>query len=463
MIRASRAILSIVCLLLILAPTGAAAQAEAPVYIVQEGDTLIGIAIRFGIAADDLAAANGLADPSAIFPGMRLRLPGFEGISGVLETRPVALGENLRSLSLRYGATPQDLARINRVVHPSRLYVGQPFIVPVPEGEPGPAARLVSTGPTDGPLVTAARLGVNPWLLDARNEGRIRAWILPGEPIAAPGDEASLGALPPAIASAEIAPTRPKQGDTAVVRVRLALDGALSGFLGERTLNFVVDDDPLERVALQGIHALAEPGLVDLGLAFVPADASQPPFAFVQPIRIDEGEYGRERLTVPPETVDPANTLPEDRQVAEILSVVTPERLWDGPFRFPSTYFETFPSFFGTRRNYNDGGWTSYHTGLDLYGNEDTQVLAPAPGVVVFAGPLVVRGNTTYIDHGWGVYTGYLHQSQIFVQPGDRVATGDVIGMVGATGRVTGAHLHWEVWVGGVPVQPLDWTERTYP
>jgi murein DD-endopeptidase MepM/ murein hydrolase activator NlpD len=83
--------------------------------------------------------------------------------------------------------------------------------------------------------------------------------------------------------------------------------------------------------------------------------------------------------------------------------------------------------------------------------------------VVVFAGPLTVRGNATYIDHGWGVYTGYLHQSQLLVQAGDRVETGQLIGMVGNTGRATGPHLHWEVWVGGVPVQPLDWTSQSYP
>jgi murein DD-endopeptidase MepM/ murein hydrolase activator NlpD len=81
----------------------------------------------------------------------------------------------------------------------------------------------------------------------------------------------------------------------------------------------------------------------------------------------------------------------------------------------------------------------------------------------VFAGPLTVRGNATYIDHGWGVYTGYAHQSEILVKPGDLVETGQTIGMVGATGRVTGPHLHWEIWVGGVPVQPLEWTERSMP
>ena len=67
------------------------------------------------------------------------------------------------------------------------------------------------------------------------------------------------------------------------------------------------------------------------------------------------------------------------------------------------------------------------------------------------------------INHGWGVYTGYMHQSEILVKPGDIVKAGQLIGRVGGTGRVQGPHLHWEVWVGGVQVDPLDWLEQAYP
>jgi murein DD-endopeptidase MepM/ murein hydrolase activator NlpD len=118
---------------------------------------------------------------------------------------------------------------------------------------------------------------------------------------------------------------------------------------------------------------------------------------------------------------------------------------------------------FGTRRNYNNTGYTSYHTGLDFFGGTGGPILAPAPGTVILASELTVRGLTTIIDHGWGVYTLYLHQSEILVEEGQKVLAGDTIGLVGASGRVTGPHLHWEVQVGGVPVQPLDWIEREYP
>ncbi|HEX9893572.1 MAG TPA: M23 family metallopeptidase, partial [Gemmatimonadales bacterium] len=128
-----------------------------------------------------------------------------------------------------------------------------------------------------------------------------------------------------------------------------------------------------------------------------------------------------------------------------------------------TNYFEAFPSVFGTRRSYNGSEFIYYHTGLDLYGSSTTPVLAPAAGRVAFASLLTVRGNTTYIDHGWGVFSGFLHQSEILVQPGELVEPGQIVGYVGGTGRVTGPHLHWEVWVGGVPVDPLTWTRSAFP
>ena len=67
------------------------------------------------------------------------------------------------------------------------------------------------------------------------------------------------------------------------------------------------------------------------------------------------------------------------------------------------------------------------------------------------------------IDHGLGVYSGYMHQEKILVEEGEQVETGQVIGIVGETGRVNGPHLHFEVWAGGVQVDPLDWLERSYP
>ena len=100
-------------------------------------------------------------------------------------------------------------------------------------------------------------------------------------------------------------------------------------------------------------------------------------------------------------------------------------------------------------------------------------IYAPAPGVVVFTQSLIVRGRTTIIDHGWGIYTAYFHQNpyEFFVAVGDVVEAGQLIGKVGdqsivdagLAGRATGPHLHWEIWVNGVQVDPLDWLDLPIP
>jgi murein DD-endopeptidase MepM/ murein hydrolase activator NlpD len=129
----------------------------------------------------------------------------------------------------------------------------------------------------------------------------------------------------------------------------------------------------------------------------------------------------------------------------------------------PEYYSDCFPSRFGNRRSYNGSSYDFFHTGLDFCGLIGTDIYAPAAGVVVFTGETVVRGNATVIDHGWGVYTAYGHQSEFLVQVGDRVEKGQLIGRVGDTGRVSGPHLHFEVIVGGVQVDPLQWLEREFP
>ena len=90
-------------------------------------------------------------------------------------------------------------------------------------------------------------------------------------------------------------------------------------------------------------------------------------------------------------------------------------------------------------------------------------MLAAADGVVVAAQHLQIRGNTVVIDHGWGLYTAYAHLSEMAHAPGDRVLGGQVIGGIGNTGRSTGPHLHWEVWLHGVNVDPMQWVNEVFP
>lgn len=190
--------------------------------------------------------------------------------------------------------------------------------------------------------------------------------------------------------------------------------------------------------------------------------------SFEQMVLVTSGNYLSEPIPLnDPSLIDPAVTEPELATLTAITAPSTPTRYWTDIFTSPATDPNCFTSRYGTRRIYtvinSDLEVNGFHTGLDFCGGEGLQIFAPAPGKVVFAAPLTVRGNATIIDHGWGVYSGFWHQSQISVNVGDMVETGQVIGLVGDTGRVTGAHLHWEVWVNGVQVNPLDWLNQPYP
>jgi murein DD-endopeptidase MepM/ murein hydrolase activator NlpD len=442
-----------------------AAQTSGPTYVIQEDDTLIGIAEKFGVSLEELTQANGISDPSLIFPGASLVIPGYEGVEGVLTARPIAYGETLASLAARSGVSQEVLIRINHLVAPGRLYVGQPVIAPVQEENPAalPTATLGRVGRGEPPLEIAIRNRVNPWVPLTQGSGSERLWAIPGSVYRIPGGETPVSGLAAPVAAVSVQPDTATQGGTEVVRVELTSPAWAEGSLGSWSLRF----HPLGRaelVALQGVHALAEPGMYDLEIRILDSEGGSVVSDFSQPIRVLDGGYPFDPpLLVPPETIDPAVTGPEEERVLAVVTQTTEERLWDGPFQFPSPYTEAFPSRFGSRRNYNGLGYLSYHTGLDFYGGTGTAILAPAPGRVVFAGPLSVRGNATFIDHGWGVFTGYLHQSEIDVAVGDLVQTGQTIGLVGGTGRVTGPHLHWEIWVGGVPVNPLDWVANSYP
>jgi murein DD-endopeptidase MepM/ murein hydrolase activator NlpD len=279
-------------------------------------------------------------------------------------------------------------------------------------------------------------------------------WVVPG------GDEPTRALAYP-LRALSLGPFPAVQGTTLAVKVASVEPVTLTGRLGEWTLNFAPDSaGALEQYALQGIHRFAEPDLYPLTISA--EGPSGQVVALSQRVPVRAGDYRvDEPLTVPPETLDPANTEPENELVRSVVALVTPARMWTGLFALPSV--GGLRSLFGSLRSYNGGPYNAFHTGVDYSGGEDRPITAPAPGVVAFAGPLTVRGNSTLIDHGWGVYTGYWHQSVIQVQAGDRVETGQVIGFNGATGRVTGPHLHWELWVGGVQVDPQQWLTTAFP
>jgi len=438
-------------------------EPEGPVYVVQEGDTLWSIAQQFGVGLDELITYNQISDANQVGIGARLVIPGLEGVSGELVTEPIGFGENLFSLSRRYQAPVDVLARLNHLTSPNELYVGRNLILPVQDEVQVLGARIsLSAGQTT--LEAAILQNNNPWMLAILNGLSGPAGALVGEVYHAPGTAVGgPGALPGEIQILQLDPAPLVQGKAAVIRLDGQTGLTVQGTLLDRKFDFFTQGDG-SYFAMQGVHAMTEPGLYPLAIQGTSESGVQ--FSFSQEVYIRSGNYPMDPvLVVSPETVDPAVTRPEDAQWTNLAQPVTSQKQWAGMFEapVPKEFAECWPSQFGNRRSYNGSPYNFFHTGLDFCGGVGTEIYAPAAGTVVFAGPLTVRGNATIIDHGWGIYSGYMHQSEIKVSFGDQVEAGQLIGLVGNTGRVTGPHLHFEIWAAGVQVDPMDWLLQEFP
>jgi murein DD-endopeptidase MepM/ murein hydrolase activator NlpD len=185
-------------------------------------------------------------------------------------------------------------------------------------------------------------------------------------------------------------------------------------------------------------------------------------------IGVTRGRFAMERLSVAPEYGAPpppeiAARIEAEAERARAVARAAHDTpaFWDpGDFVRPRATRVT--SGFGNGREFN-GRVESRHTGTDFQGAVGDPVRAAAPGVVRLVDRFYLGGNVVYIDHGGGLSTGYLHLSGTRVAVGDTVAAGQRVGSVGATGRVTGPHLHWILRFGGITVDPLSVLELKLP
>jgi len=440
-------------------------QPDGPIYIVQPGDSLWAIAKQFGVSVDALAAENGMDNQSQLSIGMQMVIPGLEGLSGILATQIVPYGETLASLSHLYGIAQPYLSRLNHFTSPDEVYAGSSLIIiNGDDNDLPPIGGRAALKAGQSLLELAISRELSPWSLMIENQVE-NAWsLIPGQILYYPNpEEPGPGAFPEGVIAVDVGPPSLVQGQTMVLQIETVSGAAFSGSFNGLPLRFFANDDG-QYVALQGIHAMLDPGYYDL--VITGSLTEDMPIAFSQKVYIRDGGYPYDPpLSVHADTIDNATNEIENQAWFNAVESAASRKRWDGVFLspVPAVFSDCFPSLFGNRRSYNNEGYNSFHTGLDFCGHVGVEIYAPAPGKIVFAESTVVRGNATIIDHGWGVFSGFAHQSELLVSVGDQVEAGQLIGYVGASGRVTGPHLHWEIMVCGVQVDPQQWMQVVFP
>ena len=207
--------------------------------------------------------------------------------------------------------------------------------------------------------------------------------------------------------------------------------------------------------ALIGIDLATPPGAHEITVRM---DTSTAVLRGALALSVAKKSFPTRTLTVDPSFVDPpasvqARIAREGAELSALWRTVTAAPRWTGGFVRPVPHAAN--SAFGARSIFN-GQPRNPHGGADFNSPAKTPIQAPAAGRVLLAGDLYYTGGTVMIDHGAGLISLFAHMSALEATKGTDVAAGDRIGLVGATGRVTGAHLHWTVRVGGVSVDPMS-------
>lgn len=242
-----------------------------------------------------------------------------------------------------------------------------------------------------------------------------------------------------------LAPAIVAAGSPELIRVAAPANATLDGeWLGQK-LAFFWSRDRQAWYALAGVDLEAPLGPSTLRINVHSSSVGVADLS--SNIEIHEAHYRTGALTVAPKFVEPpaedaARIKAEIDLKTKVFAASAPQPLWSGDFRAPVLAPPT--DSFGTRRTFN-GQLASVHKGMDFRARTGTVVRAGNSGVVVLAQPLYFEGNCVVIDHGLGLYTISMHLSRIDVHEGERVSRGERIGLSGATGRVTGPHLHWAV------------------
>lgn len=385
------------------------AQEQVGSYTVQAGDTLAVIAERFGVPLDALITINNIQNRNLIAVGQVLLIPTADTTLNRLPTAQVFArpGETLADVVRRYEQDPQLITALNSLALPTRLFPGQPIAIPLDQA----------------PLTATA------W-------GAIERIDLPDSLM---------------------------QGRTGNISIQsrrpLSISVTWNGLpLPLSTIEGTADELGTDQVALLPVPALIAPASYTVTVAYTANSGVV--LERHHAIQVLEGPYESQEILLPDDKgslLDPEIGQDELALLSSVWSQVTPIPWWELSFTRPIAIEYATTSPYGTRRSYNGGPYSSYHAGQDFGAPAGVPIVAPAAGRVALAAPLQVRGNAILLDHGGGIYTGYWHLSEISVLEGQVVEQGDVLGLVGTTGLSTGAHLHWELRIYGIAVDPMQY------
>jgi murein DD-endopeptidase MepM/ murein hydrolase activator NlpD len=377
-------------------------------------------------------------------------------------------GDTLSAIAQRFDTTVDAIVNANDIVNPSLINVGQKLIIPtsqpelVPSTEPAADARVHVVNPGETLPALALYYRTSIWALREANHVHRLGMVAPGQ---------ELTITPPALVLTDT-PTLPQiggspspvvQGQTVVVQVESGSDLDLKGWFLGQDLHFVGQEGSYW--ALAGVDPLTSPGGYPVVLKATEVGSGDL-LTVHDTFTVTAGSFPTYNVVVPIDRqnlLDPTLSQAEAAKVNAVFGGISQTKMWTGTFGTPLAGELRITASFGQRRSYNNGPVSTYHAGWDLGADAGMPVYAPMTATVALAEPLQVRGNAVILDHGLGVFTGYWHLSEIDVTAGEVVTAGQVIGLVGNTGLSTGPHLHWEMQVFGVPVDPMQWTRRTFP
>ena len=482
-------------LLIMVAPHVAQESGDAAfrVHVVQRGENLFRIALAYDLLAEDIAIANDITDSDAIAVGHRLIIP-LTVTAQQRHTHVISTGESLASIAAAYGMPVADLLSLNRLNPADPIYVGQELTIVVSQAEAprnsDPANLQPTLVPTAAPAISiphvfsrvgapanvfahtvksgetlseiALRYSQTIDALARANNMADPSFLSVGQRLSVPGIllPRLTTTLPETVLAFTIEPLVLEAGRSGRIELLSKEAVAISGqFLG-RELQVIQRDEGKRHNILVGVPMFTKMSVYPLSLELW--DDKRQSSSITANVQVISGGYGRQTINIADsELLAPAVEEEEFALLARLTSGFTPERRWTNSLSLPAA--APINAFFGTLRSYNGSPFDRYHGGVDFAGAPGTSILAAADGVVLMVDRLNIRGNSTLIDHGWGVYTLYAHQDETLVDLGAEVSTGQVIGTVGSTGRSTGPHLHWELWLNGINVDPMQWVQESFP